>query len=185
MKLTVATRGSALALWQTNWVIDRLREHHGGGLEVEILTIRTQGDRQQDVPIYQIGGKGIFVKEIEQALLDDTADFAVHSLKDMPGEQPLGLAIAAVPEREDPRDALLRHDRPDLRVEMLRGNLDTRLRKLDEGQFDAAVLAAAGLRRLGYGHRVSVLLPSHHFVPCAGQGALAIEARQKDEPVRA
>src|SRR5437870_6060612 len=107
MKLTVATRGSALALWQTNWVIDRLREHHGPELEVEILTIRTQGDRQQDVPIYQIGGKGIFVKEIEQALLSGAADFAVHSLKDMPGEQPPELAIVAVPEREDPRDALV------------------------------------------------------------------------------
>src|SRR6476619_3658946 len=107
MKLTVATRGSALALWQTNWVIDRLREHHGAGLEIDILTLRTQGDRQQHVPIYQIGGKGIFVKEIEQALLSGEADFAVHSLKDMPGEQPTGLAIVAVPEREDPRDALV------------------------------------------------------------------------------
>jgi hydroxymethylbilane synthase len=235
MKLTVATRGSALALWQTNWVIDRLREHHGAGLAVEILTIRTQGDRQQDVPIYQIGGKGIFVKEIEQALLSGAADFAVHSLKDMPGEQPPELAIVAVPQREDPRDALvlpepgvqafrrpgvqvdrpeglnarrperlnalslgasvgttsrrrgalLRHDRPDLRIEMLRGNLDTRLRKLDEGQYDAAVLAAAGLRRLGFDHRISTLLPSHHFVPCAGQGALGIEARDADARVRA
>src|ERR1051326_6627577 len=107
MTLRVATRGSALALWQTEWVIARLREAQGAALEVELLTVRTRGDRVQDVPIAQIGGKGIFVKEIEQAILSHEADFGVHSLKDMPAEQPPELRIAAIPEREDPRDALV------------------------------------------------------------------------------
>jgi hydroxymethylbilane synthase len=179
------------------------------------------------VPIAQIGGKGVFVKEIEQAILSGEADFGVHSLKDMPAEQPPGLALVAIPEREDPRDALvlprtddsphrldtggdgtehalshlspgasvgttsrrrgaqLLHERPDLRIEMLRGNLDTRLRKLDMGQHDAVILAAAGLRRLGFADRITQLLPVEQFVPCAGQGALAIEAREGDERVRA
>lgn len=251
MKLTVATRGSALALWQTNWVVERLRAHHGAELEVELLTVNTRGDQVQNVPIDRIGGKGIFVKEIEQALLSGEADFAVHSLKDMPAEQPPGLLIVAVPEREDARDALvlpasgaqearssglkaarmpdtetdppetkaripntqhptpntgcltllphgasvgttsrrrgalLLHERPDLRIEMLRGNLDTRLRKLDVGQHDAVILAAAGLRRLGFAHRICSLLPREHFVPCAGQGALAIESREEDTAARA
>ncbi len=238
MKLRVATRGSALALWQTHWVIDRLRELHGPDLEVQVLTFRTRGDQIQDVPIAQIGGKGIFVKEIEQALLAGEADFGVHSLKDMPAEQPLGLALVAIPVREDPRDALvlrhsveqaatpselqgalesnpkskiqnlkshslsalppgaavgttsqrrgalLLHARPDLRIQLLRGNLDTRLRKLDAGEHDAIVLAAAGLRRLGFSDRISHLLPVDQFVPCAGQGALAIEARADDERIR-
>jgi hydroxymethylbilane synthase len=221
-------------LWQTQWVIERLQEHHGPELEVEIRTVRTRGDQVQNVPLYEVGGKGVFVKEIEQALLSGEADFAVHSLKDMPGEQPPGLTIAAIPEREDPRDALvlpetgigsqvsgirtgpntqhltpdtqylaalppgasvgttsrrrgalLLHERPDLQIEMLRGNLDTRLHKLDMGQHDAIVLAAAGLHRLGFAHRISSLLPPEHFVPCIGQGALAIEAREEDERVRA
>src|SRR5437763_1721090 len=107
MKLTVATRGSALALWQTEWVIQRLRAHHGAGLEVAVLTVRTQGDRVQNVPIAQIGGKGIFVKEVEDALLSSAADFGVHSLKDLPADQPPGLCLAAIPIREDPRDALV------------------------------------------------------------------------------
>jgi hydroxymethylbilane synthase len=236
LKLKVATRGSALALWQTEWVIRRLHEIHGEGLEVEILTIRTRGDQVQNVPIAQIGGKGVFVKEIESALLSGAADFAVHSLKDMPAALPPGLALAAIPEREDPRDALvlgnpgradappfpapapapapappfssptesltalpigatvgttsrrrgalLLHERPDLRIEMLRGNLDTRLHKLQIGPFDAAVLAAAGLRRLGFADRIAQLLPVDHFVPCAGQGALGVEAREGDERVR-
>jgi hydroxymethylbilane synthase len=241
VKLRVATRGSALALWQTEWVVARLRELHGTNLEVEVVTIRTRGDQIQNVPIAQIGGKGIFVKEIEQAILSGEADFGVHSLKDMPADQPTGLAVVAVPEREDPRDALvlgrsgaeevtgeargrnrvpgataeaagssiqngyalnslasgasvgttsrrrgaqLLHERPDVRIEMLRGNLDTRLRKLDMGQHDAIILAAAGLRRLGFADRISQILPVEHFVPCAGQGALAIEARADDLRVR-
>jgi hydroxymethylbilane synthase len=249
MKLTVATRGSALALWQTQWVIQQLQEQHGPGLEVDVLTVRTQGDKVLNVPIAQIGGKGIFVKEIEEALLSGAADFAVHSLKDMPAQQPAGLCIAAVPRREDPRDALvlpeggvrcsvfgvrtdpsdpsdpsdppehptpntehrtpntehlnilprgasigttsrrrgalILHERPDLQIQMLRGNLDTRLHKLDIGQHDAIILAAAGLRRLGFAPRISQLLPVEHFVPCAGQGALAVEAREDDQRVRA
>jgi hydroxymethylbilane synthase len=254
MKLIVATRGSALALWQTEWVIQQLRAAHGHAIEVEILTVRTQGDRVQHLPISRIGGKGIFVKEIEESLLSHAADFAVHSLKDLPAEQPPGLCIAAVPAREDARDALvlpeagvqgsgvqafrrsgvqdrpdrsdqsdpsdtpvsldperpnartpehlislplgaavgttsrrrgalLMHERPDLRIQMLRGNLDTRLHKLDIGQHDAIVLAAAGLRRLGFAHRISELLPIDRFVPCVGQGALAIEARVDDRRV--
>jgi hydroxymethylbilane synthase len=224
VKLKVATRGSALALWQTEWVIARLRELHGPELAVEIVTIRTRGDQVQNVPIAQIGGKGVFVTEIEHAILSGAADFGVHSLKDMPAAQPSGLALVAIPEREDPRDALvlgrssppsapasspseghalahlehgasvgttsrrrgaqLLHERPDLRIEMLRGNLDTRLRKLDMGQHDAVILAAAGLRRLGFADRISQLLPLEQFVPCAGQGALAIEAREDDPRIR-
>jgi hydroxymethylbilane synthase len=234
MKFIVATRGSALALWQTHWVIERLREHHGPNLAVELLTVRTQGDRVQNVPIAQIGGKGIFVKEVEEALFAKTAHFGVHSLKDLPAEQPPGLCLAAIPIREDPRDALvlprssvqadkdtegpdfagpehpntrtpehlislplgaavgttslrrsalLLHERPDLRIQLLRGNLDTRLRKLDAGEHDAAMLAAAGLLRLGFANRISQLLPIELFVPCAGQGALAIEARADDAAV--
>jgi hydroxymethylbilane synthase len=238
LKLTVATRGSALALWQTEWVLARLRELHGPRLEIGILAVKTRGDRVQEVPIDQIGGKGVFVKEIEQALLSGEADFGVHSLKDMPADQPPELVVAAVPQREDPADALvlsmsgvqafrcsgvqddqpdhpnartperlnvsplialphgasvgttsrrraafLLHERPDLRIEMLRGNLDTRLHKLDIGRHDAVILAAAGLRRLGFTDRISRLLPVDHFVPCAGQGALAIEARADDRRV--
>lgn len=226
--LKAATRGSALALWQTEWVIARLQELHGSDLHVDLVTIRTRGDQVQNVPIAQIGGKGVFVTEIEQAILSGEADFGVHSLKDMPADQPPGLAIVAIPEREDPRDALvlrwtgrenpipaapssapaghalthlppgasvgttsrrrgaqLLHERPDLRIEMLRGNLDTRLRKLDLGQHDAVILAAAGLRRLGFQDRISRLLPVDQFVPCAGQGALALEARADDARVRA
>jgi hydroxymethylbilane synthase len=213
-----------------------LRELHGPALTIQILTVKTRGDRVQEVPIDQIGGKGVFVKEIEQALLAGDADFGVHSLKDMPAELPPGLVIAAIPEREDPADALvfprsgvqafrcsglqdrpggghssehpnasplaalpkgaavgttsrrraalLLHERPDLRIGMLRGNLDTRLHKLDIGQHDAVILAAAGLRRLGFADRISQLLPVDHFVPCAGQGALAIEARADNRRVR-
>jgi hydroxymethylbilane synthase len=210
--LRLLTRGSALALAQSQWVAARLEEAHPG-LRVELRTIRTRGDRITDVPLSQVGGKGLFVKEIEDALLKGEGDIAVHSLKDLPSELPPGVTLAAIPAREDPRDALVLPSgaaidaaaeglavraggrvgssslrrraqllawRPDLVVENLRGNLDTRLRKLDGGDFDAIILAAAGLRRLGWEDRISSYLPVERCVPAVGQGALAIEARDED-----
>jgi hydroxymethylbilane synthase len=188
--LVIASRGSQLALWQARWVAGELaaRDH-----ECRIEIIKTTGDKITDVPLAKVGTKGLFTKEIEEALLDGRADLAVHSLKDLPTELPEGLVLAAVPEREDPRDAVvgkclndlaagakvgtsslrraaqLRKLRPDLMVESVRGNLDTRLRKLDEGQYDAILLAAAGLKRLGWGAEI--------MCPAVGQGALAIETR--------
>ncbi|MHB1131435.1 MAG: hydroxymethylbilane synthase [Chloroflexota bacterium] len=209
MLLRVGTRGSALALWQTNWVIAQLRSLRPD-IEVETVTMKTQGDRQLDVPLSVIGGKGVFVSEIENALLRGDVDLAVHSLKDMPSEQPDGLTIAAVPPREDPRDALvsrlglplhslpagarvgtssLRRQaqllaaRPDLVVENLRGNLDTRLRKSDS-DFEAIILAVAGLHRLGLEERIVEILAPEICTPAVGQGALAIEARSDDSPTR-
>jgi hydroxymethylbilane synthase len=171
----------------------------GHACRIEI--IRTTGDKITDVPLAKVGSKGLFTKEIEEALLDGRADLAVHSLKDLPTEVPEGLALAAVPQREDPRDALvgksmaelaagakvgtsslrraaqLRRLRPDLVVESIRGNLDTRLRKLDEGRYDAILLAAAGLKRLGWGARIGEILEPETMCPAVGQGALAIETR--------
>ncbi len=194
--LTIASRGSQLALWQAHWVQARLSEL---GHECRIEIIKTTGDKITDVPLAKVGTKGLFTKEIEEALLDGRADLAVHSLKDLPTELAEGLELAAVPEREDPRDAMvgstlaklalgakvgtsslrrsaqLRALRPDLIVESIRGNLDTRLRKLDEGQFDAIVLAAAGLKRLGWGDRISELFEPEVMCCAVGQGALAIE----------
>lgn len=194
-KLIIGSRGSQLALWQSRWVAQRLP------LETEIVIIKTTGDKITDVPLAKVGGKGLFTKELEDALLDGRVDVAVHSLKDMPTELPPGLMLAAVPEREDARDALvgkpldelapgakvgtsslrraaqLKAHRPDLHIETIRGNLDTRLRKLDEGLYDAIILAAAGLRRLGWGDRISQLLPVDIMCPAVGQGALAIETR--------
>jgi hydroxymethylbilane synthase len=227
-KLIIGTRGSALALAQTNGVAQQLIAHHPS-LMVETRIIRTQGDKNQTAPFAQIGGKGIFTKDIEQALLDETVDVAVHSMKDLPNELPEGLIVAAVPEREDAHDALivrkglglkvegsdaspflfLRADaivgtssvrrraqllrqRPDLRIVELRGNVDTRLRKLESQGLDAIVLAAAGLRRLGFigsnsgdpsglSHVASfVFLPFGICLPDPGQGALAIECRAHD-----
>ncbi len=196
--LVIASRGSQLALWQANWVKDRL---HAAGRESRIEIIKTTGDKITDVPLAKVGGKGLFTKEIEEALLDGRADLAVHSLKDLPTELPDGLVLAAVPEREDPRDAVvgrrltelregarvgtsslrrsaqLRRLRPDLVIESIRGNLDTRLRKLDEGQYDAILLAAAGLKRLGWGDRIAEILPAAVMCSAVGQGALAIETR--------
>src|SRR5580700_11215500 len=198
MPLTIASRGSQLALWQAQWVSARLTAL---GHECRIQIIKTTGDKITDVPLAQVGGKGLFTKEIEEALLDGRADLAVHSLKDLPTELPEGLVLAAVPEREDPRDAVvgkridelphgarvgtsslrrsaqLRKLRPDLLIESVRGNLDTRLRKLDEGQYDAILLAAAGLKRLGWGDRIAEILPAETMCPAVGQGALAIETR--------
>src|SRR3954471_18490382 len=170
--LVIASRGSQLALWQAQWVQTELA---ASGHESRIEVIKTTGDKISDVPLAKVGTKGLFTKEIEEALLDGRADLAVHSLKDLPTELPDGLVLAAIPEREDPRDAILgrkldelragakvgtsslrraaqlRRLRPDLVIESIRGNLDTRVRKLEEGQYDAIVLAAAGLRRLGWG----------------------------------
>lgn len=198
MPLTIASRGSQLALWQAHWVSGQLTAL---GHECHIEIVKTTGDKITDVPLAKIGGKGLFTKEIEEALLDGRADLAVHSLKDLPTELPNGLALAAVPEREDPHDAIvgckladlpagaivgtsslrrsaqLRRLRPDLIVESIRGNLDTRLRKLDEGQYAAIVLAAAGLKRLGWAARIAEILPAEAMCPAVGQGALAIETR--------
>jgi hydroxymethylbilane synthase len=197
--LVIASRGSQLALWQARWVQARLIEFN---LESRIEIIKTTGDKITDVPLAKVGTKGLFTKEIEEALLDGRADLAVHSLKDLPTELPAGLVLAAVPTREDPRDAILgcrlndlkpgatvgtsslrreaqlRYKRQDLRVESLRGNLDTRLRKLQEGRYDAIVLAAAGLKRLGWESHIAEILPPEVMCPAIGQGALALETRE-------
>ncbi|HSP70682.1 MAG TPA: hydroxymethylbilane synthase [Bryobacteraceae bacterium] len=196
--IVVGSRGSKLALWQAHHIAGQL---NALGHESRIEIIKTSGDRIQDVPLAEVGGKGLFTKEIEEALLADAIDLAVHSMKDVPTELPAGLTIAAIPEREDPHDALigctvaqlldgmrigtssLRRSsqlltlNPRLSVEMLRGNVDTRLRKLDESQYDAIVLAAAGLRRLGWQDRIRELIPVEIMCPAVGQGALAIETR--------
>jgi hydroxymethylbilane synthase len=197
-RIRIGSRGSQLALWQARWVESRLQEL---GAPTELEIIKTTGDRIQDVPLGQVGSKGLFTKEIEDALLAGTIDLAVHSLKDMPTELPGGLALAASPEREDPRDVLvgakladlprgarvgtgsnrrvsqLKAVRPDLDIQNIRGNVDTRLRKLDEGQFDCIVLAAAGLRRLGFAARITEYLDPGIVCPAVGQGALALETR--------
>lgn len=210
MKIRVATRKSALALTQTRWVIDSLKAHTPG-LEVDEVHIVTEGDRIQNVSLAKFGGKGLFVSEVENALLDGRADFAVHSMKDLPAELARGLTIACVPKREDARDVLvtregieidalsagasvgtsslrrscqLRAFRNDLRYELLRGNVDTRLRRLDEGAYDAIVLAHAGLRRLHLADRPLWPIPAEVCLPAVGQGALAIEARENDAATR-
>ncbi len=201
MKLRIGSRGSELALWQARHIADLLAAR---GFESEISIIRTTGDHLQTASLVQAGGKGLFTKEIEDALLSREIDLAVHSLKDLPTVLPDGLALAAIPEREDPRDALLgrnltelpqgarvatssgwraaqlRYLRPDLAIAPVRGNVDTRLRKLREGQFDAMVLAAAGLRRLGLEREIAEVLDPEQMCPAAGQGALAIETRMAD-----
>jgi hydroxymethylbilane synthase len=190
--IVIGSRGSQLALWQARHIQSLVKA------ETRIEIIKTTGDKIQDVPLSQVGGKGLFTKEIEEALLDHRIDLAVHSLKDMPAELPAGLILSAIPEREDPRDALLgaplkeggRVGTSSLRrtvqlqamhrgvsIETLRGNLDTRIRKLDEGQYDTIILAAAGLRRLGWADRISELIPVDVMIPAVGQGALAIETR--------
>jgi hydroxymethylbilane synthase len=200
--LIIATRESRLALWQAEHVRDQL--HARFGADVQLLGMTTRGDQILDRTLSKVGGKGLFVKELETALEEGRAHLAVHSLKDVPMELPPGFALAAVLEREDPRDAFvssrydtvgalpqgarvgtsslrrvaqLKAQRPDLRVEPLRGNLDTRLRKLDEGQYDAIVLAAAGLKRLGLAHRIRSSFGEDEMIPAAGQGALGIEVR--------
>jgi hydroxymethylbilane synthase len=202
----IGTRGSKLALWQAHWVRSELLKAHPS-LSVRIIVIKTKGDKILDVPLAKVGGKGLFVKEIEDALLAGRIDLAVHSMKDMPADLPRGLTIGAVPEREDPRDVLISKKgslsdlpagarigtsslrrasqlllaRPDLHIHPLRGNLDTRLAKLDAGDLDAIVLAAAGILRLGLKHRIGEYLDSRIMLPAAGQGALCIEIRTGDE----
>ena len=200
-RLVIASRESRLALWQAEHIRARLMRCYPG-CEVEILGMTTRGDRILDKPLAQIGGKGLFVKELELALQEGRADLAVHSLKDVPMEMPSGFAVAAIATREDPcdalvssrfasldtlpagavvgtsslrREAILRSHYPQLKIASLRGNLDTRLRKLDEGQFDAIILASAGLQRLGLAERIRQRLPFEVFLPAPGQGALAIE----------
>jgi hydroxymethylbilane synthase len=201
--LVIGSRGSQLALWQAHWVKARLEEL---GEECRIEIIHTTGDKITDVALSKVGTKGLFTKEIEEALLARSIDLAVHSLKDMPTEVPAGLTLAAFPVREDPRDAVvgkkladlppgarvgtsslrrsaqIRAVRPDLQIENIRGNVDTRLRKLDEGQYDAIMLASAGLRRLGWHDRIAELLDPEVMCPAVGQGALAIETRDDAGP---
>lgn len=207
MKLVrIGTRGSALALAQSGWVRERLEEKYPG-VRVETITIKTSGDRFLNTPIKAIGGKGIFVKEIEEALLRKQIDLAVHSMKDLPTEIPSGLIVSAVLEREDPSDVLISsghralrdlpsgsrigtgslrrrsqilHHRPDLSVLPIRGNIDTRLKKLDRGELDALVMALAGLRRIGREERVTEHLAPEISLSAVAQGALALETRERD-----
>lgn len=207
MRLRLGTRGSLLAVTQSRWVAERLEA--GSNLKVELEVIRTSGDILQDQPLPEIGGKGLFTKELDLALLDGKIDLAVHSLKDLPTDLPEGVSIGAIPEREDPRDvlivrsglpetldtlpkgarvgssslrraALVRVLRPDIRVDDIRGNLDTRLRKLERGEYEAIVLAAAGIHRLGWSDRITEYLDPGSWLPAPGQGALAVVVRTED-----
>lgn len=209
--LCIATRQSPLALWQAEHVAGQLRQLHTD-LEVNLLKMTTAGDRFLDAPLSAAGGKGLFIKELEQALLDGRADLAVHSMKDVTIDLPEGLGITALLTREDPRDALiapagttvdnlaqgarvgtsslrrqaqLRAHRPDLRVSDLRGNVGTRLKKLENGEYDAIILAAAGVKRLGLQAHVSSYIPPHILVPAVGQGVIGIETRRDDHNVTA
>lgn len=202
-KITIASRESLLAMWQANFIRDRLRELYPQ-TEINILGMTTQGDQILDISLSKIGGKGLFIKELEQALEDGRADIAVHSMKDVPMNMLPGFMLAAITEREDPRDAFvsnryahldelpagsvvgtsslrresqLRARYPHLQVQPLRGNVQTRLRKLDEGQFSAIILAAAGLKRLGLTYRITALIEPEISLPAVGQGALGIECR--------
>lgn len=204
--LRIATRKSPLALWQANFVKDRLEAHHSG-LQVELLTLTTQGDKILDTPLAKVGGKGLFVKELERAMLDGDADIAVHSMKDVPVDFPAGLGLAVICPREDPSDALvsnnfasldalpsgarvgtssyrrqcqIRHLRPDLQILDLRGNVGTRLGKLDDDYYDAIILASAGLLRLGLGERIKQRLDFAACLPAVGQGAVGVECRLDD-----
>jgi hydroxymethylbilane synthase len=208
--LRLGTRGSRLALWQAEWVRSELQRRNPD-ITVELVTIKTQGDKITDVPLAKVGGKGLFIKEIEEALLAGHVDLAVHSMKDMPALVPPGLIIGAVPQRENPLDVLIsnRYEslealprgarlgtgslrrsaqvlflRPDIQIVPLRGNLDTRLRKLDETGLDAIILAAAGMLRLGQAQRISSYLDVSQMVPAVGQGALCIEIRERDAGIR-
>jgi len=208
--IRIGTRGSLLALTQSGLIRKQIEEVRPG-VKVELTIIKTTGDKIQDVPLAKVGGKGLFVKEIEEALLAREVDLAVHSMKDVPAVLPEGLVIGAIPEREDPRDVLvtkkaaglmdlphgarvgssslrraaqIKAHRPDIRVETLRGNLDTRLRKLSEGMYDAIVLAAAGLHRMGWQDRITAYLEVDDFLPAIGQGALGLEFRRDDPAIR-
>ena len=204
--IRIGTRGSALAMTQTRWVADILKRRIPE-TEVEIRVIKTKGDIMQDVSLVKIGGKGVFVREIEEALLRGEIDMAVHSMKDVPAELPEGLTIGVIPEREDPRDVLIGRDRikmeamprgarigtgslrrgiqvrsllPDVQIVPLRGNLDTRIRKIESEGLDGVIVAAAGIRRMGWVQRVSQFNPVELMLPAVGQGALGIEMRMED-----
>ena len=208
--LRIATRESPLALWQAEHVRARLQTAHSG-LDVQLVPMTTRGDQILDTALSKAGGKGLFVKELEQAMLENRADLAVHSMKDVPAQQPEGLELIAFLEGEDPRDAFVSNlyakleelpqgaqvgtsslrrqtqlatHRPDLKIGLLRGNVGTRLRRLDEGRFDAILLACAGLRRLGLGDRIRESLDVEHFIPAIGQGVIGIEARCGDARTR-
>ena len=206
MILKIGTRGSKLAMTQSLWVKEKIEAKHPQ-VRVELIKIKTTGDKILDSPLSQVGGKGLFVKEIEEALLEKRVDLAVHSMKDVPAELPDALMLSTFPEREDPRDALisldhrtleqlpkgakvgtsslrrgaqLLHIRPDLELVSLRGNVDTRLRKLSSGDFSAIILATAGLKRLGFEDRITQVISSEQVLPAIGQGALGLEIRRKD-----
>ena len=205
--ITIATRESPLALWQAHFVEAELKRHHPG-IEVKLLGMTSRGDQLLDKPLYKVGGKGLFVKELEMALLDERADIAVHSMKDVPMELPPALTLGVICEREDPRDALvgvtsfdnlpegarlgtssLRRScqvmqrRPDLQIGFLRGNVNTRLAKLDAGEFHAIILACAGLKRLGFDDRIGAAIDEDFLLPAGGQGAVGIEYREADSRV--
>lgn len=207
--LRIATRKSPLALWQAYYVRDQLKSHHPE-LEIELVTMTTQGDKILDTPLAKVGGKGLFVKELETGMLEGRADIAVHSMKDVPVEFPEGLHLAVICEREDPRDAFVSNHyknldelpqgarlgtsslrrqaqiaalRPDLNIIDLRGNVNTRLKKLDDGEYDAIILAAAGLKRLEFDDRISQFIGTDISLPAIGQGAVGIECRSDDSRV--
>jgi hydroxymethylbilane synthase len=206
-KIIIGTRGSMLALWQAEFVQRELMKRNPG-VEITLKKIKTTGDMILDVPLAQVGGKGLFVKEIEDAMLKGEIDLAVHSMKDVPTELPGPLHLAVMAKREDPRDAFLSRDyasfeklpkgasigtsslrrqcqlmavRPDIKVEQLRGNLDTRIRKCEEGLFDAVILAAAGIRRMGWAEKIKEYIGPEICLPAIGQGAIGIECRKGDE----
>ena len=205
--LRIATRESALALWQAEFIRDGLL-HAVNGIDVELLGMTTKGDRFLEAPLSKIGGKGLFVKELEQAMYEGRADLAVHSMKDVPMELPEDMRLSIICQREEPRDAFVSNQvsqlselpegavvgtsslrrqcqikalRPDLEIRSLRGNVNTRLRKLDEGEFDAIILAAAGLMRLGFDQRIASLLTVEESLPAVGQGAVGVEIRSNDD----
>lgn len=204
--IRIATRKSALALWQAEFVKAELERHHPG-INVSLVPMTSKGDKILDVPLAKVGGKGLFVKELEQAMLEGRADIAVHSMKDVPMAFPEGLGLGVICEREDPRDAFVSNKyqmlddlpkgaivgtsslrrqsqilaiRPDLEIAFLRGNVNTRLAKLDAGEFDAIILAAAGLKRLGFDDRIASFISSETVLPAGGQGAVGIEYRTAD-----
>ncbi|MET0108770.1 MAG: hydroxymethylbilane synthase [Candidatus Thiodiazotropha sp.] len=204
--ITIATRKSPLAMWQAEYVAAELKRVHPD-IQVELMGMTTQGDKILDTPLAKIGGKGLFIKELEQGLISDEADIAVHSMKDVPVELPPGLHLPVIMQREDPRDAFvsnryqsidqlpqgacvgtsslrrqcqLAEVRPDLVINSLRGNVNTRLRKLDDGEYDAIILAAAGLKRLGFEDRITALIGPEQSLPAIGQGAVGIECRVDD-----
>jgi hydroxymethylbilane synthase len=208
-QLRIGTRASQLALWQANWVKDELEKRYPG-MTVTLTKIKTIGDKILDVPLAQVGGKGLFVKEIEEAMLRGEIDIAVHSMKDVPTEFPEGLGLYCITEREDPRDAVISRGvrfadlpqgarigtsalrrqaqllkvRPDLEMVVIRGNVETRINKLETENLDAVILAAAGLKRLGFTEKVAEYLDAGFSIPAIGQGALGIECRLDDEEVK-